>query len=306
MKAVQNIEAGGALVESLSPGLVPAVGLEATVSVTLPSATVGVDSDLANELAVARAIQLSLLPKAFPKLPGFGLAGFCQSARQVGGDFYDALPLSDTRALLVIADVMGKGVPAALFAASLRVLVRSFLERKLPPHELLRRINRQMYEELSSVDMFITAQFVEIDTARRLLRVANAGHCPLLLCNGLGPTREIAPHGLPLGINMRAEFVEQTVALEPGDCALLYTDGLTEACNAFGLPFGQERLSTWLGQNAGGSRSASQLREDFLTAFKTFQGDTPPRDDLTLLLAAEEPTPDSPVIQSIEPASLAE
>src|SRR5690349_4433642 len=197
MKVVPNTDPP-TLVENLTPGLVAVAALEPTVSVSLP-AGVGMDGDLANELAIARAIQASLLPKEFPKLPGFGLAGYCQSARQVGGDFYDVLPLSDTRALLVVADVMGKGVPAALFAASLRVLVRSLVERKLRPHELLRRINRQMYEELSSVDMFITAQFVEIDTACRVLRVANAGHCPLLASDGCGPTQVIAPDGLPLG-----------------------------------------------------------------------------------------------------------
>ena len=305
MKAVQNIEAP-ALIESLSPGLVPMPVLEPTVSVTLPAVAAGIDNDLANELAIARAIQASLLPKEFPKLPGFGLAGFCQSARQVGGDFYDVLPLSDTRVLLVVADVMGKGVPAALFAASLRVLVRSFVERKLRPRELLRRINRQMYEELYSVDMFITAQFVEIDTARRTLRIANAGHCPLLVSDGSGPTQLIAPDGLPLGIDLQAEFQEQTALLEPGACALLYTDGLTDACNALGLTFGQERLAAWLRQNAGGHRSAAQLREDFLAGLKVFQAGTPPRDDLTLLLAAEELEPGVPAERSVEPASLVE
>jgi len=291
------------LVENLTPGLVAVAALEPTVSVSLP-AGVGMDGDLANELAIARAIQLSLLPKDFPKLPGFGLAGFCQSARQVGGDFYDVLPLSDGRALLVVADVMGKGVPAALFAASLRVLVRSFVERQLRPQELLRRINRQMYEELSSVDMFITAQFAEIDTARRTLRVANAGHCPLLVSNGIGPVQEIAANGLPLGISPRAEFLEQTTSLEPGACVVLYTDGLTDACNECGLSFGQERLAEWLNQNAGSHRSAAQLREDFLATFRAFQADTPPRDDLTLLLMTEEVQP-GPLSQN-EPASLVE
>src|SRR5437763_33086 len=103
MKAVQSIEPAP-LVETLSAGLVPVGGLEPAISVMLPPPGGGADTDLANELAHARAIQLSLLPKTFPNVPGFGRAGFCQSARQVGGDFYDVLPLSDTRALFVVAD----------------------------------------------------------------------------------------------------------------------------------------------------------------------------------------------------------
>src|SRR6185503_15833404 len=125
---------------------------------------------------IARNIQQSLLPKAFPALSGYELAGFCRSARQVGGDFYDVLPLGEDLVLLVVADVMGKGVPAALFAATLRTLVRTTAEWTQRPSELLARINRLMFDELSSVDMFITAQLVLVDTRQKQLTVAAAGH----------------------------------------------------------------------------------------------------------------------------------
>jgi serine phosphatase RsbU (regulator of sigma subunit) len=290
MKAVRNIETNS-LVQAVNPAVVAGMMLEPAIRVTLPSLEPGIDQDLANELAIARAIQQSLLPKDFPQLPGFGLAAFCQSARHIGGDFYDVLPTGKASALLVIADVMGKGVPAALFAASLRILVRSFVEFNSRPSDLLKRINRQMFEELSNVDMFITAQVVLLDTERRLIQVASAGHCPLLVAGGLQDTQMIAPDGLPLGIEPFAEYAEQTALLPAGACALLYTDGLTEACNPSGNVFGQERLNSWLAQNAGLNLSAAQLKEQFLADFRRFQADTASRDDLTLLLLAEQQSP---------------
>lgn len=288
MKAVQNVEPQS-LVGTASPGLVANTLLEPAVHVTLPAVEPGNDSDLVNELAVAHAIQQSLLPKEFPPLPGFGLAAFCHSARHVGGDFYDVLPLGKSRVLVVIADVMGKGVPAALFAASLRMLVRSFAEFRLRPCELLKRINRQMFEELSSVDMFITGQAVLIDAERRLLQVASAGHCPLLLANRWGNVEAIAPDGLPLGIDPCGEYAEQTAVLPSGACLLLYTDGLTDASNPGGHSFGQERLKSWLAQNGSLNRSAVQAKEDFLADLRRFQLETAAPDDMTLVLVAEEP-----------------
>jgi len=166
---------------------------------------------LAHELEIARKIQHSLLPKAFPALPGFGLSGFCLSARQVGGDFYDVLPVSSDAVLLVVADVMGKGVPAALFAATLRTLVRTMAEWTHRPSELMARMNRLLFDELSGVDMFITAQLVLADTRHRRLSVASAGHCPLLLTGAGGLAKAISPEGMPLGILPNAQFAEEVV-----------------------------------------------------------------------------------------------
>src|SRR5262245_28745821 len=126
--------------------------LEPVLELSVPFARPDPGSELANELAAAQAIQQSLLPKQLPKAPGFGLAAFCQSAGELGGDFYDTLSLGRERVLLFIADVMGKGVPAALFAASLRMLVRSRASKIASTAELLKWINQQMFYELSSVD----------------------------------------------------------------------------------------------------------------------------------------------------------
>ena len=136
---------------------------------------------VARDLQIAKNIQRSLLLKTLPQLPGFGLAGYCESARQVGGDFYDVIKLSDNSLLLIIADVMGKGIPAAMFAAILRSLLRALPELTSQPSALLSRVNRLLFDELSDVDMFITAQLVYVDVRERRLITASAGHCPLLL-----------------------------------------------------------------------------------------------------------------------------
>src|SRR6266568_502371 len=151
---------------------------------------------VARDLQIAKNIQRSLLLKTLPQLPGLGLAGYCESARQVGGDFYDVVRLTDYSLLLIIADVMGKGIPAALFAATLRSLLRALPELTRQPSELLSRVNRLLFDELSEVDMFITAQLVYVDSQQRRLVTASAGHCPLLLAvPGDIPVRTLSPEG---------------------------------------------------------------------------------------------------------------
>ena len=243
---------------------------------------------LARELDIARNIQQSLLPKTFPDLPGFGLSGFCLSARQVGGDFYDVLPLSNQCVLLVVADVMGKGVPAALFAATLRTLIRTTVDWTRRPSELLGRINQQMFDELSGVDMFITAQLALVDLANQRLVVANAGHCPLFMTNLEGETISVSPEGMPLGIVPQMNFVDQVLRLENIHSVLLYTDGLTEARNPEGEWFGRERLLKWLGQPTNRLHSASELSEGFLKELDAFQCCAPIKDDQTFLILAAE------------------
>lgn len=242
----------------------------------------------ARELEIARNIQQSLLPKTFPPLPGFGLSGFCLSARQVGGDFYDVLPLSDDRALLIVADVMGKGVPAALFAATLHTLFHTTAEWTHTPSEHLAHMNRLLFEELSGVDMFITAQLVLADFRRRRLVVASAGHCPLFVANPTGELQTISPDGVPLGILPDVTYGQEILSLDQCACALLYTDGLTEARNSHGEFFGQERLSAWLRQSASQRRTAAELSEQFLSELKSFQSQTGLGDDQTFLILADE------------------
>jgi serine phosphatase RsbU (regulator of sigma subunit)/anti-sigma regulatory factor (Ser/Thr protein kinase) len=242
----------------------------------------------AHELDIARNIQQSLLPKTFPALPGYGLSGFCLSARQVGGDFYDVLSLSDQQALLIVADVMGKGVPAALFAATLHTLFHTTAEWAHTPSEVLARMNRLLFEELSGVDMFITAQLVLADFHQRHLVVANAGHCPLFVAGPAGNLKTVSPDGLPLGILPDVTYAQEILSLDECSCALMYTDGLTEARNSHGELFGQERLCMWLRQTVNKHKTAAELSENFLAEIKSFQSQAGLSDDQTFLILAEE------------------
>lgn len=241
-----------------------------------------------HELEIARGIQRALLPKQLPQLRGFGLAGFCESARHVGGDFYDAVQVDEHSALLVIADVMGKGVPAAMFAAILRSVLRGAPELVTQPAALMSRVNQTLFDELSEVEMFITVQLAFVNAQTRELVLASAGHCPALLVSPAAakPTL-ISPEGMPLGILRDTIFTEAKLTL-PSQCRLfLYTDGLTEAHNASGTMFGRERLENWAAASVA-TATAEELKNLLALQVSDFQEQTPPRDDQTFLILAEE------------------
>ena len=234
----------------------------------------------ARELEIAGTIQRSLLLKELPMLPGLELAAYCRSADQVGGDFYDVLKLEPNTALFVIADVMGKGVLAAMFAAILRAVLRATPELNREPAALLSRVNRLLFDELSEVDMFITAQLAFVDAKARKLIVGSAGHCPLLIADGSG-VRSLSPEGMPLGILPDTEFVSETVEMPEHCRVLLYTDGLTEAMNAAGERFGQDRLMEWLSHTRG---PAGELQENLNRKLSEFQIRSGLNDDQTFLI----------------------
>lgn len=241
---------------------------------------------VSRELEIANSIQRSLLPTALPQLPSFQLAGYCESARQVGGDFYDVLKLEDNSILLIIADVMGKGIPAAMFAAILRSLIRAMPELTNQPAALLERINRLLYTDLSRVEMFITAQLGYIDPERRIMVTASAGHCPTLLALcGSDEVQSLSPEGMPLGIMPDTSFSDQSVELKKDCRVLLYTDGLTEARNPEGELYGEERLKTWLRRAKG--PTAEALCQELARELSNFQGNAPINDDQTFLILTD-------------------
>ncbi len=248
----------------------------------------------ARELDIARVIQRSLLPVTLPQLPGFGLAGGWHCAREVGGDFYDAIAMNEHTVMLIVADVMGKGVPAALFATHLRGLLRGLSARFDDPAQLLNRLNRLLYEELSAVSMFITAQVVVVDTAARTVTAAGAGHCPLLYVKDDGSTvAPLATQGMPLGVIPNAEYRSRSVTLGAAATILLHTDGLTDARNVAGESFGQARLAAWLAANHGRGRSATELRGRLASELTRYRGDAAMADDQAFLLLTEEVSEES-------------
>ncbi len=236
------------------------------------------------ELEIAAEIQRSLLPAELPACAPFALAAACQNALQVGGDFYDVIPADDGAVLLVIADVMGKGVPAALFAAVLRSTIRSMRHLFSQPGELLGAVNKILFPDLSRVNMFITAEIVYLDPPRGGMISASAGHCPLLFCGA--DAGKIAPvlAGFPLGIELKGAYRQTVNALPPGAATLLYTDGLSETHNAADELLGEKKLREFFADSVARSRDTESAKNLLLDRLAEFRGDAPLTDDQTLVL----------------------
>jgi serine phosphatase RsbU (regulator of sigma subunit) len=180
---------------------------------------------------------------------------------------------------------MGKGVPAAMFAAILRPLLRAAPELTRQPAALLTRVNRVLFEDLSGVDMFITVQLAYVNAIEQRLVVASAGHCPLLVTSEDGRSvRAISPEGIPLGILPDSAFAEETVELPSDFSVLLYTDGLTEQTNIHGQRYGQERLAEWLRHTAATTQNADRLKQALANELTLFQGNIVLNDDQTFLI----------------------
>ena len=241
---------------------------------------------VSRELEIAANIQLSLLPKTLPELGGFTLDGFYQSARHVGGDFYDAVRTPDGGLLLTIADVMGKGVPAAMFAAILRTVLRAQQDLAAKPAALLQTANNLLFDDLDRVDMFITVQLVYISPDGTQGACASAGHCPLLIGNpSTGSHAAIEADGPPIGISKDLEFGDNCFDLTPGSRLILYTDGVTEARNANGDLWGDDALENWWRETA--PQPAAKLKANLIETVKGFVGDAAATDDLTFLVLAD-------------------
>lgn len=236
------------------------------------------------ELEIAAGIQRSLLPEALPELGGLGMAGSCSSARHVGGDFYDALRLTGGTALLAIADVMGKGVPAAMFAAILRSQIRARLDLASSPGKFLTWLNAALYPDLNRVEMFITAQIVFVDMTTRTLKVAGAGHPAMLLADSNGVTQPLASDGMPLGILPDTVYEEVQGHMPDDGCAMMFTDGLTEARNPQGQLLGQAAIEGWLREAALNGVSATECRIFLASKLRQYQGGAALADDQTFLV----------------------
>jgi sigma-B regulation protein RsbU (phosphoserine phosphatase) len=239
---------------------------------------------LERELAVAKQIQLSLLPQATPIVAGWEFAAFYRPARSVGGDFYDFFTLpGDPGSLgLVIADVAGKGMPAALFMALGRTTVRTAALGGRSPSAALERANEWILND-SWTELFLTAFYAALDIRSGRLVYARAGHNPpLLLRAASGEPEELTARGVALGMFGGITLKEREIGIMPGDLLLLYTDGVTEAMDASGQPFGEERLRTLLAAQAG--VGAQEALEAVVEAVEACTSGVPLSDDMTLLV----------------------
>ena len=250
---------------------------------------------LLQELKVARDIQMSLLPRDPIVVPGLALTGYCEPAREVGGDYYDFFRLDDHRLGVLIADVSGKGTSAALYMAELKGLMLSLSQRHRSPRALLIDANHILRQQLDARS-FITMTYAVIDLADRTMIHARAGHCPLLhLPAANGRVREIrtlTPDGLVLGLQIdNGEtfdrlLEEVTVPLAAGDLFVLYTDGVTDATNDAGEWFGERRLAALIEEH--GALPFDQLRARMLQELQRFAGLQAQHDDMTWVLVRVE------------------
>jgi sigma-B regulation protein RsbU (phosphoserine phosphatase) len=246
---------------------------------------------LEQELRIARSIQMSLLPQSSLSFPGVSLSGHCEPAREVGGDYYDFLPLDRTRMGILIADVAGKGTSAALYMAELKGVVLSLSQRHGSPRELLIDANRIISKHLDARS-FITMTYAIVDVAARTMTMARAGHCPLVYVPGphagTRTPKALQPDGMVLGLQFDTGEIfsrtleELTVPLGPGDLFLLYTDGISEAMNVDGDYFGETRLAD-LAQQYADLRS-DELSARILGEVKAFAGSAAQHDDMTMVL----------------------
>ncbi len=240
---------------------------------------------LDSDLETAREIQRILLPSKAPDLPGFALGGLNIAARHVSGDYYDYVRIDDDHWGVAIADVSGKGIPAALITGMCRSVLRAAAPHTFSPAEVLHRVNRQLYPDIRE-DMFISMLYLVIDTTTGGITLARAGHDAPLLFRGHG--REVTllrPPGMAVGIDTGEVFdrivTDETVTLASGDGLLLYTDGATEALDQHESEFGLPRLIQAVQANA--SKDAAATVANIASELREFAGDVPQYDDITLI-----------------------
>ncbi len=238
---------------------------------------------LQKELEIAKGIQQSFLPKNVPKIKGIELAAFNLPAREVGGDFYDFIPITKDKWGLAIADVSGKGIPAALFMALSRTLVRASTTRNPAAAEAIAQANKLIFEDSQSTDMFVTLFYAILDSTKKSLKYVNAGHNPpLLIRKTPGDIVLLKAKGIALGVIDDIELEETEIKLTRGDVIALFTDGVTEAVGENKERFEQERLTRVIEKNH--DLSAQNILEEIEKEVLRFAGKQPQFDDITLMV----------------------
>jgi serine phosphatase RsbU (regulator of sigma subunit) len=236
------------------------------------------------ELKVAQLIQQQFLPKSLPDLPSWHVAAFYRPARSVGGDFYDFIPLPDGRVMFVVGDVTDKGVPAALVMASTHALLRDTAPRLVTPGAVLGHVNNLLCADIPA-HMFVTCLALVIDPVSGAAEFANAGH-DVPYVRTAGGVAELRARGMPLGLMPGMAYEEKTFQFQPGDCALLHSDGLAEAHGPGREMFGFPRVAKLVGSGPVGEA----LIDLCLTELHGFTGaGYEQEDDITLVSLQRSP-----------------
>jgi len=249
---------------------------------------------LKREMQVAQEIQQTLLPMEFPVLEGYELAAYYEAAKEVGGDYYDFVEVDKDTLGIAVADVSGKGVPGSLVMTMIRTALRTEARSLKDAAEVLARVNAFVSNDIKK-GMFVTVFYLIIDSKKRSLNYASAGHNPMILYRGsTKQTYYLNPKGFPIGVQLPEEnyfrnYIESdTIQLNKDDILLLYTDGITEAMNPRRELFGEERLQKVL--HDYGHLSAEPFVEKLKDAIYSFTEGAPQYDDITLVAIKEEST----------------
>ncbi|MBC8009913.1 MAG: SpoIIE family protein phosphatase [Burkholderiales bacterium] len=238
----------------------------------------------ARELEIAAQIQRSLLPQSIATHPAWATQGVCSQAAEVGGDFFDVFDLPDGSRLVMIADVMGKGVPAALMATTLRTALRAHAVAVPDPAALLTQVNRQLCPDLQRLEMFITAQVVRLDPQGGGITYASAAHCPILVLDATGRAAWLEANGLPLGVEENERYEGGRTTASPLDRVLLMTDGALEQEDAGGNEIGADGFAALAAEAWRGSPDAAVTL--VLRALRQQAGGHAAGDDCTLVAIA--------------------
>jgi sigma-B regulation protein RsbU (phosphoserine phosphatase) len=235
---------------------------------------------LVKDMEFARTVQESFLPQKAPAVSGYAFSAHYTPAQEVGGDFYDFIHLDKDRIGIVIGDVSGKGVPAALYMAKLGSDLRTLALTEDNAGAALQKLN-DLLAERSRRGMFATLLYIELDSWKGALTMANAGHLPLIIKKADGSLRRFAPAaGAPLGILPGMKFEQESLSLDRGDTILLYTDGIIEAMNAREELYGYERFDALIQKSPS---SPEGLTSAIIEGVNKFTGLTPQHDDMTLV-----------------------
>lgn len=242
------------------------------------------DKSLQREINLAKNIQISLLNGKTPSFEGGEVSGSSVPARLIGGDYYDFYPLMNGNLRIVIGDVMGKGIPAAMLMILTRGAFRSAAESTQSPGATLSAMNQALYEDLRKLKSFVTLFCADWNPETSVLTYANAGHNPPLLIKGLSNSVEVLPKakGIMVGGLPNQVYSEKSIRLEEQDTVFFYTDGIVEAQNKDGEQYKLERLYQTLLENK--EKAVGQIEKSVMDSVHHFTEGMPQKDDITMVL----------------------
>jgi sigma-B regulation protein RsbU (phosphoserine phosphatase) len=239
------------------------------------------------ELNLARSIQTGLLPSELPVMSNYDIAAINIPSRQVGGDYFDVIQISDSLYGITIADVSGKGAGAALLMASLQASLRALIGGDMAISEIVTRINQLIYQN-TGLDKYITFFYGELDVQKHTFTYCNAGHNPPYLIDQKGSVRELMVGGIVIGMMTGVPFETAKIQLNQDDCIVMYTDGITEAMDEKEEEYTEKRLLVFLDQHK--SQSAKEILDGTVSEVKTFSGTAPQADDITMVVLKRMPS----------------